>query len=219
MSKSQELFEREIVGIEEISPNFYIIDLKFEFEFTAGQVVAITTSKELEPRLYSIAGSFNRGTIRILFDIHKEGALTPILAERKVGTTINVSKPFGRFLGSDDAAWLIATGTGIAPYMAMCQKLNTSNKVIIHGARKRDGFLFESFFDSILKENYIRCCSTESGDGIYNGRLTKWLTNQENLPLDIKYYLCGNPEMVVEVRDILVNKGVDYKNIISEIYF
>jgi ferredoxin--NADP+ reductase len=40
-----------------------------------------------------------------------------------------------------------------------------------------------------------------------------------NLPTDENYYLCGSSEMVVETRDILVDKGVPFGNIIAEIYF
>jgi len=37
------------------------------------------------------------------------------------------------------------------------------------------------------------------------------------LPVDSKYFLCGRAEMIVEVRDILINKGVSFNNIIAEI--
>ena len=33
------------------------------------------------------------------------------------------------------------------------------------------------------------------------------------------YYLCGSADMVVEVRDILIGKGIPFGHIISEIYF
>ena len=45
------------------------------------------------------------------------------------------------------------------------------------------------------------------------------MKSENELPKQIKYYLCGNPEMVVEVRDIILGKGVDFENIIAEIYF
>ena len=35
----------------------------------------------------------------------------------------------------------------------------------------------------------------------------------------LKYYLCGSAEMVVEIRDILIEKGIPFDRIISEIYF
>lgn len=219
MSKSLDLFKTQITNIEEIAPNYFVIDLEYNKEYIAGQVVAITTSDEIEPRLYSIAGSFASNSIRILFDLHKDGMLTPVLSSLSIGSVLKVSKPFGRFLGNDEPAWWIATGTGIAPYIAMSQQFRTDNKQLIYGARKLDGFLYDTFFKAKLGEKYIRCCTTESGDGVYGDRLTKWLEQQTELPLDIKYYLCGNPEMVVDVRDLLVSKGVNFKNIISEIYF
>ena len=219
MSKSLELFKTQIINIEEIAPNYFVIDLDYNKEYIAGQVVAITTSDEIEPRLYSIAGSFASNSIRILFDLHEDGMLTPVLSSLSIGSVLKVSNPFGRFLGNDEPAWWIATGTGIAPYIAMSQQFNTSNKQLIYGARKLDGFLYDSFFKAKLGQKYIRCCTTESGAGVYGDRLTKWLEQQTDLPLDIKYYLCGNPEMVVDVRDLLVSKGVNFKNIISEIYF
>nr|NQU89377.1 oxidoreductase [Bacteroidota bacterium] len=54
---------------------------------------------------------------------------------------------------------------------------------------------------------------------VFHGRITKWLSEAESLPINRKYYLCGSAEMVVEVRDILIEKNVPYGNIVAEIYF
>ncbi|MBE0653662.1 MAG: hypothetical protein IH594_07675 [Bacteroidales bacterium] len=54
---------------------------------------------------------------------------------------------------------------------------------------------------------------------MYHGRLTSWLKEQEHLPRDYKYYLCGSAEMVVQTRDILVAKGISFDRIMAEIYF
>jgi len=70
-----------------------------------------------------------------------------------------------------------------------------------------------------MGSNYIRCCSAESGNGVYEGRLTQYISEQQSLPKDKKYYICGISEMVVETRDILINKGIPYENITAEIYF
>lgn len=219
MEHKLELFKATIAAKTEVLSNFFALDIQYSLPYKAGQVVAITNSDTLEPRLYSIAGSFAKNTIRIVFDVHTDGKLTPILANLIIGDSIKISKPFGRFIGTNDPAWWIATGTGIAPFLAMGQQLSFHNKQLIHGSRTLDGFLFQELFKKWLGTNYIKCCTTESSDDVYAGRLTNWLKEQTQLPLDIKYYLCGNPEMVVEVRDILVSKGVSYTNIISEIYF
>jgi ferredoxin--NADP+ reductase len=94
-----------------------------------------------------------------------------------------------------------------------------ADKTLIHGGRFTHSFFFEKEFDPILKGKYIRCCSQEEGEGLYNGRLTRYLQDIEIFPEDCRYFLCGSPEMVVEVRDLLIDKGVAFNKIVAEIYF
>ncbi|MBP7613008.1 MAG: hypothetical protein KA753_07600, partial [Paludibacter sp.] len=68
---------------------------------------------------------------------------------------------------------------------------------------------------------YVRCCSQQQDTQNYKGRLTAWLLDYQNLPTNTncQFYLCGSPEMVVQVRDILIEKGIPFHNIVSETYF
>ncbi len=75
------------------------------------------------------------------------------------------------------------------------------------------------FLKQKLGERYLRFCTTESNSEINCGRITNFLETTDLIIPERKYYLCGSPEMVVEVRDILLNKGVPFENIIAEIYF
>ena len=70
-----------------------------------------------------------------------------------------------------------------------------------------------------MGDNYIRCCSGENNESVYAGRVSSYLEEQTDLDPELKYYLCGSAEMVVETRDILIGKGVPFGQIISEIYF
>jgi ferredoxin--NADP+ reductase len=65
----------------------------------------------------------------------------------------------------------------------------------------------------------VRCCSQQEGNGVFAGRVTQYLEDAEDLPMDQKYYLCGSAEMVVESREILISKGIPFNNIVAEIYF
>jgi ferredoxin--NADP+ reductase len=51
----------------------------------------------------------------------------------------------------------------------------------------------------------------------YFVRVTNYLETLDSLPKHNKYYLCERALMVVEVRDLLISKGVPYENIISGI--
>lgn len=213
------LFSAEVLKLDEIAAGVFVLSYKKQHNFKAGQVVAITVDLNDEPRLYSIASGEGEKEIRILFNVVLEGKLTTQMAGLKCGDQIYISKPFGNYTGSKEAAYWIAAGTGIAPFASMFYSGLGNNKVLIHGGRNLNSFYFKDVFKKAFGENYVRCCSQETGDGVYEGRLTEYLKSSQNLPSANKYYLCGSAEMVVETRDILIGKGIPFEQIIAEIYF
>lgn len=216
--KEPELHKHTVTGNIEISPGVYIISFARNFHFLPGQVVKIGVDTEHPPRIYSICSGNQEEEIRILFNIKEDGFLTPKMAAMIPGDTILVSEPYGSFLGTHKPAWWIATGTGIAPFYSMFRSGLDDNKKLIHGVSYLNQFYFEDDLEWALGENYIRCCSRESSCDVVPGRVTDYLANFETFP-DIKYFLCGKALMVVEVRDLLIAKGVPYENILAEIYF
>jgi ferredoxin--NADP+ reductase len=169
--------------------------------------------------MYSICSGEKDPDITILFNVKPEGSLTPHLSHCKPGDTLYISLPLGSFTGDDQPAWMIATGTGLAPFYSMLRSGLSSGKKVIHGVRHLNQFYFESELAEMLGERYVKCCSREQNDQVFAGRVTDYLQQLEEIPSGIKYYLCGNGLMVVEVRDLLIERGVPYTNIISEIYF
>jgi ferredoxin--NADP+ reductase len=216
----QDLFPVKVESNVEITHGIYVLSFPRKHAFVAGQVVGISIVKKAEPRLYSIASGNQDDMIRLLYNIKPDGELSPDLAELKTGDTIYASAPFGSFYGTAKPAVFIASGTGLAPFISMLRSGLNEDKTLIHGGRMLESFYFKDELTNTLgEENYIRCCSQESGDGVYEGRLTKYIREHEHLDPDRKYYLCGLAEMVVETRDLLIEKGIPYENIIAEIYF
>jgi ferredoxin--NADP+ reductase len=212
------LFEAVLTNNEEISPGVYLISFERTFDFKPGQAIKIAIDREHPPRIYSICSGNKENEITILFKVKEDGFLTPKLSGMIPGETILVSEPYGNFLGTDEPAWFIATGTGIAPFFSMIQSGQAKNKKLIHGVSYLNQFYFEDDLEWVLDDNYIRCCSRELSCNVLQQRVTDYLENVENLP-DVKYYICGNPKMVVEVRDLLIERDVPFENIIAEIYF
>lgn len=213
---SLELYE--LTNNEEVSPGVHVISFARNFDFSPGQVIKIAVDNNHAPRIYSICSGNKEKQISILFNIKDDGYLTPKLAAMIPGEKILVSKPYGSFTGTNEKAWWIATGTGIAPFYSMIQSGMFDNKILLHGVRRLNQFYFEDELEEKLGTNYIRCCSGESSCNTYPGRVSDYINNAENLP-DVKYYLCGQALMVVEVRDILIKKGIRFENIAAEIYF
>ncbi len=206
-------------GVQEISEGVFVISWHRTRDFVPGQVVKITLTPEIPPRIYSICSSNSDPEMRVLFNVKEDGLLTPRLAAAIPGDKIMVSKPYGSFRTTREDAWWIATGTGLAPFYSMFQSGLGENKRLIHGVRKLSQFYFEDELDWAMGDRYIRCCSQESACNIFPGRVTDFLRNEPSLPPGNKYYLCGKALMVVEVRDLLIERGVPYGDILAEIYF
>lgn len=213
-----DFFEFTITNNFEISEGVHVVSFKRIFNFIPGQVVQIGIDTKHPPRIYSICSGNKDEEISILFNIKEDGFLTPKLSSMIPGNKIYVSKPYGSFLGNEEPAWWIATGTGIAPFISMIKSGLINEKVLIHGVRNLTQFYFEDELEEILGKNYIRCCSQESSCNVFPGRVTDYIKTINKLP-NIKYFVCGQALMVVEVRDLLIEKGIPFENIFAEIYF
>jgi len=213
-----QLIKTPVSKLEEIAPGVFLLSFTRYFDFIPGQVVAVNNGVEHLSKLYWISSGYNDPEIKILFNVKEDGFLSPNLASCSADDKILVSKAFGNFICTEDDAWWIASGTGIAPFASMVLSGRCRNNVLIHGGRTLKSFYFEKEIASRMGKSYIRCCAEEIGNGVYEGRFTQFLTEQPLLPPDKKYYLCGKSEMIVETREILINKGIPDGNIISEIY-
>jgi ferredoxin--NADP+ reductase len=204
---------------EELSDGIFLIGFKRNFLFKAGQVIGIAMEQNGPRRLYSICSGEDEEEIHILYKVVDEGYLTPQLSDLEMGDTLWITKPGGEFTGDKDPAIWIATGTGVAPFYSMFRSGLAEQKKVILGNRYLEQFHFFDEFAGVLGENYVRCCTAETDERVYSGRVTQYLEEQAELDPGLKYYLCGSAEMVVETRDILISKGIPFDRIISEIYF
>lgn len=201
---------------QRFTDDVYLIRFSRSFNFIPGQIIGLTNNLEIPPRLYSICSSNRGANVGILYQVKKDGLLTPGLEKNKVGDELWISEVQGKFIYDNEPAWWIATGTGIAPFYSML-KSGLKPLKLIQGARKMNQFYFRDELSEI--EDYVLCCSQEKGADLYQGRLTAYINSFENLPTNINYYLCGSAEMVVDVRNLLISKGVSFNNILTEIYF
>jgi ferredoxin/flavodoxin---NADP+ reductase len=220
VSQELQLFKKQVISVRSVAKGVFILTFTRDFSFIAGQVLAIDLIPDGKPRLYSIASGENDAAIEILFDEKPMGSLTPRLSRLQPGDSIYVSKPFGTFKPEFSNCIWIAAGTGIAPFVSIIRSRSVQNCTLIHGGKLDENFYYSDLPEQLLdKKHYIRCSSQQADTAHFNGRLTEWLINQIKLPQNSPYYLCGSAEMVVQVRDILISKGVPFKNIISETYF
>ncbi len=206
-----------IVENVEVAPRVLRISFPRTFDFVPGQCIALALGS-IPPRFYSVASGNREALVEVLYDLVPEGALTPLLAALRPGDEVLVSQPFGRFRDEEGTSCWVGAGTGVAPFVSMIRSNTSEGKTLIHGSRSIAGLLYRDLFASALGERYHPCCSRETGEGVFMGRPTEWLA-EHPFPAAPRYLLCGSSGMVVDVRDVIIGKGVPFSNVVAEIYF
>ena len=216
---SKTAHKARILSIEEVAAGVFILRFTRDFAFKAGQMLWVRYPADGPARLYSIASGEEEPYFEIIFDVVEDGALTPILSKAKSGEYVWISEPSGRFTSDGKPAVWIATGTGIAPFASMARSGLYRQTLLIQGGRFLTSFYYHEIFEKLPSLEYIKCVTRESGDGYFQGRVSSFIEKEYQPLPQRQHLLCGSAEMVVEVRDLLIARGIPYKNIVSEIYF
>ncbi len=184
-------------------------------------------------RAYSIAsGGRDPGTLEFYISLVGNGALTPRLVTLEAGERIYVGEKIrGHFTldhvpdGHENVV-LCATGTGLAPYLSMLRDEDfaphSHRFALLQGAATGNelGYLDEISLRTARHAHWHYLPSITrphlypwwNGD---TGRLTRYfegslLQERCGIPLDpdkTSVFLCGNPAMIAQVKDMLVPMG------------
>ncbi len=189
-------------------------------------------------RAYSIVSSPFDEVIEFFSIVIPDGAFTSQLQHLQVGDELLLNTmPFGfltlaryqKPLPKD--LWLLATGTGLAPFLSMLQDLKTwedyEHIVLAYSARSLDELAyvekieslqedFGTLVDNPAKLIFIPIVTREPVEGALSERLPKLLLEgtlqaRAGIALDIDtthVMLCGNPDMVEDTKEALKTLGL-----------
>lgn len=185
-------------------------------------------------RAYSIASS---AKIRDYYELYivlvPEGKLTPRLWALGVGGRLWMdSKAGGHFtlegIPAGKDLVMISTGTGLAPFISMLKTYREDQPrrwrrlVIIHGARVEPDLGYRDELEVLAKLDpsfvYIPLLTREQAGSPWKGlrgrvqtalepETYKRLVGAELSPAEAEVFLCGNPDMIEDVRVRLEGRG------------
>lgn len=123
------------------------------------------------------------------------------------GFPFQVSGPHGHFVfqGPLNPAVFVATGTGLAPFVAFCRS-GVSDALLLHGVRTPDQLIYRDLLQAVCRA-YVPCLSRplerRAGlDRVFPGRVTGYL-EQRLKPGTYDFYLCGRREMIRDVTALI----------------
>ncbi len=202
-----------------LSPGAFEIDLARPegFSFLPGQRIRLCHG-DLQ-RDYSLVNAPDEPILTLCVRFVKQGAFSPLLKAAPKNTPFSFSGPHGYFVfrpSGKTPVW-VASGTGIAPFAAMCRS-GVSAASVVHGVRSRKELYYADLFRRHAA-SYTPCVTASEKDmqDVFHGRATRFL--EERLaPGAYDFYLCGRREMVRDAT-FIVDERFPGSNIYSEIFY
>ncbi|ENV67333.1 Ferredoxin--NADP+ reductase [Acinetobacter junii] len=206
------------------------------FKFTAGQFarIGLMVNGELVVRAYSVVSSPFDENLEFFSIVVPDGAFTSNLQHLETGDELYLDKTaygyltLARYqLPLAHDLWLLATGTGLAPFLSMLQDFETWTKYqhihLIYSVRStaelayvdRIQELAESFGEGHTGFKFVPIITRDPNATLHdrlpilieNGELEKVVGLSLN-PATSHVMLCGNPQMVEDTKDALKQRGL-----------
>lgn len=207
------------------------------FRFANGQFVMLGIEVEGKPllRAYSMASANHEETLEFFSIKVPDGPLTSRLQHVRVGDSLLVgTRPTGTLvignLRPGKTLWLLATGTGLAPFLSIIKDPETyeafDRVVLTHTVRTVADLAYSTFIGEELAKHEVlgdlvrpklRYYPTVTREAFRTpGRITDLITSGKCFsdldlpPLDKerdRVMLCGSPEMLKETSAILEGMG------------
>ena len=209
------------------------------YVFVPGQFARIGLIKEDGEtiwRAYSIVSAPHESFLEFFLLVVPTGAFSSRVGRFNIGDTMLVEQVPQGFLtvdrfkqaGRSQDLWLIATGTGMAPYISMLRDeavwKRFENIVLVLSVRERHDLGYteelerlatEHAIEGLAKFHFVKTLTRDTLHGALHGRINTLvesggLETAAGVPLSdarSRFMLCGNPEMVETMRKLLKSRG------------
>jgi ring-1,2-phenylacetyl-CoA epoxidase subunit PaaE len=215
--------------------------LNEDYKFLAGQYLTLKSIIKGEDvrRSYSLCSAPYEGEWRVAVKQVENGKFSTFANDSlKKGDQLEVMTPTGNFcLHVDPKAKksyaLFAAGSGVTPILSIAKTAlkeePNSDVTLFYGNKNFNSIIFREEIEA-LKNTYmdrirvIHVLSRESlGNDIQKGRINKEKANAlykaflKGLTIDA-VYICGPEEMILGVKDSMIENGVNEKNVHFELF-
>ena len=236
MTASEEKFTRQrLLEGQTLTPNLFTLRTSRDpgFRFTAGQFARLGVRKPsgcIVWRAYSMVSAPHDEFLDFFSIVVPDGEFTSELSRLKVGDELLVDKQAFGFLTLDRFPdgrdlWLLATGTGIAPFLSILQDFEAWQRferiILVYSVREARELAYQQLIAELPQRDYLEGLGTkllylpvvtrERGPGALHGRITTLIENGELeraadlqlTPEHSRIMLCGNPQMIEDTRAVL----------------
>ena len=195
--------------------------------FLPGQYVNLQVPGTSESRAYSFSSLQSGGVVSFLIRNVPGGLMSSFLAgQAKAGDAMTLTGPLGSFYLRDikRPLLLLAGGTGLAPFLAMLEKIAAEGSAhplhLIYGVTNDFDLVemdkLEAFAARIPNFTFAACVANPGSSHPLKGYVTQHIAPGQLNDGDVDIYLCGPPPMVEAVSQDLRQRGIQPANFYYE---
>mgnify|MGYP003582637905 CR=1 FL=1 len=242
MTASAEKYTRQtLLDVQPLTPSLFSLRTTRDagFRFRAGQFARLGVAKadgSVVWRAYSMVSSPFDEHLDFYSIVVPGGEFTSELSRLREGDELLIDRQaFGyltldRFVDGRDL-WLLATGTGIAPFLSILQDFEAWERFetikLVYSVREARELAYLDLIAGLEQREYlaeyagklqfIPVVTREEHPGALNGRITTLIENGELeraaglelIPEHSRVMLCGNPQMIDDTRQVLKARGLN----------
>ena len=187
------------------------------FAFSPGQYLRLY--HESQERDYSLVSGPDDPELRLVVRVFQRGHVSTFLSTVAAGMQLSFCGPMGYFIfhASDRTPVFVATGTGVAPFVAM-SRAGINGYVCLQGAKGARDLLYRNILE-MNAARYIPCLSkgTPAADQAFSGRVTARL-KELDAGRTYDFYLCGRQEMIHDAIRVIDDRFPG-SHIHSEVFY
>jgi len=227
-----EWLEGVIVSNTHWTQNLFSLRIQADISpYVAGQYTSLglTLDGERVAQPYSILSAPGNQPVEFFFYTNLDGQLSTQLAKLQPGDTLWVQDhPEGQFtlkqVPEGDDLWLLATGTGVAPFLSILQTAEPWQRfkrvILVYAVRQQADLVYGDLIQALEEAHagrfvFAPVISRENVEGIINGHIPACITNgvlesSTGIPISpgSQLMLCGNPGMVQDATTALEERGL-----------
>jgi ferredoxin-NADP reductase len=215
----------EILSTEYITPDVkrFVLTKPKGFRFTSGQGCMVAVDEDgwrEKARPFTFTNLPSQRTLELVVKIYaSRNGVTQRMSFLRKGDGLLLNEVFGTITYRGPGHFF-AGGAGITPFLSIFRQLHKDQKlagnVLVYSNKTMVDVIMDKELTALLGKNYLKIFTRQGVIGFRERRIDRdaLITLVQNF--DQYFYLCGPPEFVHDLEELLLGLGVKAESLVFE---
>lgn len=192
------------------------LERPLNYSFHAGQAIEVSLENprfQGENAPFTLTGLSSEKYLELILKVYAgHNGMTLEISKLMPGDKLIIGDAWDSYKNLGPGMF-IAGGTGLTPCLALLRQLNFENrladsKLLFANKTEKDILLFEEL-SQMLEQNFINILSREKKNNFLYGHINPEVLKDQIARPDQPFYICGPGSFAEQIRDQLLELGID----------